>query len=219
MLNHVPFDGWSWEALYRGSMDLKLYKKELTPDDKDKLRSYFDYDLVKSVEIFNDYLDKEMKIKFSRQDQNKKRIPEKIKSLILLRLKSSSMFKESIRSSIAFMTLPQNSKKSFKMLYKTCDEIWRVAGDDSTNFSFYTKRLILAGVYTSTLMFWMNENSEKLIATEKFLDRRLNDISKFGKFKKLKFFFKENFNNNQSIMEMFLNNFKKGTITNFFNKH
>ena len=62
--------------------------------------------------------------------------------------------------------------------------MWRIAGDKSTDFSFYTRRISLAAVYTSTLLFWLNDNSENNVETEFFLDRRLKDISKIFSFKK-----------------------------------
>ena len=69
------------------------------------------------------------------------------------------------------------------MLYKTCDIIWRDCEDKSTDFSFYTKRLILSGVYSSTLSYWLNEND--FTKVENFLQRRLDNVSNFGKIKKL----------------------------------
>ncbi len=183
MLNHIPFDRWSWQALYRSAEDLKLFKKDLTIQDKERLRAVFDHDLVQPIELLNDLLDQSMKSKYSKQKKEPNKIPEKIKALILFRLQECKNFKESIRLSLTQMSLPYNSKRSIKMLYKTCDDIWRIAGDTSTDFSFYTKRFILSGVYTSTLMFWINDESNDLKETENFLERRLYDVSKIGKVK------------------------------------
>jgi ubiquinone biosynthesis protein COQ9 len=69
-------------------------------------------------------------------------------------------------------------------LYRTCHRIWKIAGDTSTDFSFYTKRASLAAVYSSTLLFWLNDNSGTQDETEAFLDRRLKDISKISNLKK-----------------------------------
>ena len=49
---------------------------------------------------------------------------------------------------LGIMSFPRNSKLALKMLYKTCDDMWRASNDKSTDFSFYTKRLVLSGVYT-----------------------------------------------------------------------
>ena len=81
--------------------------------------------------------------------------------------------------------------------------MWRIVGDKSTDFSFYTRRISLAAVYTSTLLFWLNDNSNNNIETEFFLDRRLKDISKISSLKKP-----------LSDMKKFTNNFNslKNTI-------
>src|SRR5210317_179995 len=92
--------------------------------------------------------------------------------------------KEAVRSSLALTAIPKNSKKSIKMLYRTCHKIWRMAGDQSTDFSFYTKRASLAAVYSSTLLFWLNDTSSEQNKTAEFLDRRLYDISQISNLKK-----------------------------------
>ena len=112
------------------------------------------------------------------------RISQKIKTIILIRLHLSQKYKEAVRSSLSFTAIPKNSKKSLKILYRTCHRIWKIAGDTSTDFSFYTKRASLAAVYSSTLLFWLNDNSGTQGETEAFLDRRLKDISKISNLKK-----------------------------------
>ena len=77
-----------------------------------------------------------------------------------------------------------HKKISINILYRTCNSIWRIVGDKSTDFSFYTRRISLAAVYTSTLLFWLNDKSNNNIETEFFLDRRLKDISKFSSLKR-----------------------------------
>ena len=125
-----------------------------------------------------------MKENFKKSKSKNLRIPDKIKSQIILRLKAANKFKEAVRISLGMMALPKNSKIALKMLYKTCDIIWRDCGDKSTDFSFYTKRLILSGVYSSTLSYWLNESD--FAKVEDFLQRRLNNVSNFGKIKKFK---------------------------------
>ena len=60
------------------------------------------------------------------------------------------------------------------------DSIWYAAGDRSTDYNYYTKRLLLAGVYSSTLVFWLNDRSEGGAASWAFLDRRIDEVMKVG---------------------------------------
>ena len=77
----------------------------------------------------------------------------------MIRLNLCQRYKEAVRSSISLSAIPVNARASLKILYRTCNSIWRIAGDKSTDFSFYTRRISLATVYTSTLLFWLNDNS------------------------------------------------------------
>ena len=101
-----------------------------------------------------------------------------------MRLTLCNKYKEAVRSSISITALPNHSKKSINILYRTCNNIWRMSGDKSTDFSYYTKRISLAAIYTSTLLFWLNDNSLDQEETDNFLKRRLSDISMIGKIKK-----------------------------------
>ena len=183
-LENVPFDGWSWETLYLSAVDVGLTKsKKLSEIEKGNVRDLFNNSLVNLIQEFNIYLDNEMKENFKKSKSKNLRIPDKINSQIIFRLKAANKFKEAVRISLGMMALPKNSKIALTMLYKTCDIIWRDCGDKSTDFSFYTKRLILSGVYSSTLSYWLNESD--FTKVEDFLLRRLNNVSNFGKIKKL----------------------------------
>ncbi|MDG2285457.1 MAG: COQ9 family protein, partial [Alphaproteobacteria bacterium] len=56
------------------------------------------------------------------------------------------------------------------------DAIWRVAGDATTDFNFYTKRCLLAAVLSSTTLFWLDDGSDGHSRTWEFLDRRIAGI-------------------------------------------
>jgi ubiquinone biosynthesis protein COQ9 len=69
------------------------------------------------------------------------------------------------------------------MLYRTTDAIWHAAGDKSTDFNFYSKRALLGGVFSSTVLYWLNDRSEGDQATWDFLARRIDDVMRFEKLK------------------------------------
>ena len=69
------------------------------------------------------------------------------------------------------------------LVYRTVDAMWRAVGDTSTDFNFYTKRGILAGVYSSTLLRWFTDQSEGESETNQFLAGRIENVMQFEKFK------------------------------------
>jgi len=111
------------------------------------------------------------------------RIRERIKLAVRLRIENTVGGKESVRRGLALLALPFNGPLALKLLYRTVDAIWYAAGDTSTDFNFYTKRATLAGVFSSTLLYWLNDRSENNEATWSFLDRRIDDVMRFEKWK------------------------------------
>ena len=192
MLTHVPFDGWTWEAMEQGAIDIGYEKKKTSSERIKIFKDLFKNGSIDFINTFSEIIDIEVKENYNLIESKPKRIPEKIKKIIMIRLNLCQKYKEAIRSSVSLSAIPVNTKISLNILYRTCNSIWRIAGDKSTDFSFYTRRISLAAVYTSTLLFWLNDKSNDNVETEFFLDRRLSDISKisslkrpFSEFKKL----------------------------------
>ena len=184
MLTHVPFDGWTWEAMEQGAVDIN-FEKTKTPSFRIKIfKDLFKNGPIDFIDIFSELIDLEVKENYDLIEFKPERVPEKIKKIIMLRLNLCQKYKESVRSSLSITAMPVNARSSLKILYRTCNSIWRIAGDKSTDFSFYTRRISLAAVYTSTLLFWLNDNSNNNVETEFFLERRLKDISKISNLKK-----------------------------------
>jgi ubiquinone biosynthesis protein COQ9 len=184
MIHHVPFDGWSIDALEQGAIDIGFKQKETYDTRMEIYKDLFKNGSIEFIDIFSEMIDLEVKNNYEKIDPKPEKVPEKVKKIILMRLSLCQKYKEAIRSSIPITALPKNSKKSIGLLYRTCNSIWRIIGDKSTDFSFYTKRVSLAAVYSSTLLFWLNDTSKDQEETSLFLDRRLSDISKIPKLKR-----------------------------------
>lgn len=111
------------------------------------------------------------------------KIRERIATAVMLRLQQHQAHREAVRRAVAHLALPWNLKRSLELLYHTVDTIWRAAGDRSTDYNFYTKRALLAKVYTSTLTIWLDDDSEGQTETRAFLHRRIEDVMKIEKVK------------------------------------
>ena len=180
MLTHVPFDGWTWEAMEQGALDIGFEKKKTSSERNKIFKDLFKNGSIDFIDFFSEIIDQEVIENYNSIEAKPERVPEKIKKIIMIRLNLCQKFKEAVRSSISLSVIPVNTKISLNILYRTCNSIWRITGDKSTDFSFYTRRISLAAVYTSTLLFWLNDKSINNIETEFFLDRRLKDISKIS---------------------------------------
>lgn len=172
----VPFDGWSdytlQEAARRAGVTESSLKKAFPGGVKD------------CVQFFLTEEDEKLGKSLTGEKLTGLRVPEKIEKIILTRLESWLSKRETIRRTVSFNALPWNNLRSIRMLYHTVDLMWYLAGDNSTDFSFYTRRMTLAGVYSSTLLFWLDDNSEHQQDTAQFMKRRLAGVAAFGRFKK-----------------------------------
>lgn len=173
-LKHVVFDGWSIVALQRAAADLSWPSAEV-----DRL---FPRGGLDAAIIFSKLADKEMVSRFSK-DPSEKRIRDQVARAVQCRLEFLEPHREAIRRLTSFIILPGNARHSFQLLYNTVDSIWFAVGDNSVDFSFYTKRALLAGVVASTNLFWLEDQSDGHQDTWAFLDRRINDVLSIQKFR------------------------------------
>ncbi len=68
-----------------------------------------------------------------------------------------------------------------KMVWYSADKIWEWAGDTATDYNRYTKRGLLSGVITATMLVWVHDKSEGYQKTSDFLDRRIDNVLVVGK--------------------------------------
>ena len=111
------------------------------------------------------------------------KIREKIRSLVWQRVEIMGPAREAVRRGLAILAMPQNLPLALRISWRTADLMWRIAGDTSTDFNHYTKRMTLGAVYASTVLVWLDDDSEGWSETAAFLDRRIDDVMKFEKFK------------------------------------
>ena len=77
--------------------------------------------------------------------------------------------------------------KEYEQEHSDLDQIWFIAGDSSTDFNFYTKRLILSVIYSRIMLYFFNNNNQEEL--ENILDDSLLRVSRIPKIKsKLKIF-------------------------------
>jgi ubiquinone biosynthesis protein COQ9 len=111
------------------------------------------------------------------------KIRERIRALVWERLRIQEPAKEAIRRALAILAMPQNLPPPPRLSWRSADVMWRMAGDTATDYNHYTKRAILSAVYGSTLLAWLQDDSEGSADTAAFLDRRIDEVMRFEKWK------------------------------------
>jgi ubiquinone biosynthesis protein COQ9 len=143
----------------------------------------FPQGLASLVEFYSGQNDAEMERLLAKENLAEMKVRDRIAATVLTRLEILKPHKEAARRAAAFLLLPMNAPLGAKLLYRTVDTMWRAAGDTSTDFNFYTKRAILAGVYSSTMMRWFNDKSDDAAATREFLSARIENVMQFERLK------------------------------------
>jgi ubiquinone biosynthesis protein COQ9 len=167
-LPHVPFDGWTQGALQHGAADAG-YEKVMA------LR-VFPGGPIEAVAFWSQLADRRMLWALEQRDLAAMKVRERIASAIRARLEQSADHREAVRRALGLLAMPLNAGTGPALLWRTVDAIWYAAGDTATDFNYYTKRGLLAGVYSATVLYWLEDRSEGFANTWSFLDRRIADV-------------------------------------------
>ncbi|XP_019490578.1 PREDICTED: ubiquinone biosynthesis protein COQ9, mitochondrial-like, partial [Hipposideros armiger] len=81
---------------------------------------------------------------------------------------------------LSILMLPHNIPPSLNLLTSMVDDMWHYAGDESTDFNWYTRRAVLAGIYNTTELVMMQDSSPDFEDTWRFLENRINDAMNMG---------------------------------------
>ena len=171
-LPHVVFDGWTLTALRAGAADAGL--------DQGTWMNAVPGGPAELIAAFSAWVDRRTLETLETLDLDSMRVRDRIAAGVRSRLEILAPHREAVRRGLAFLALPQNAALGVKCLYRSVDSLWYAAGDRATDYNFYSKRLLLAGVLSSTTVYWLNDRSEGAAQTWAFLDRRIDEVLKVG---------------------------------------
>jgi ubiquinone biosynthesis protein COQ9 len=173
-LPHVPFDGWTG-ATFRAAVTDSGVAEGLAR----ALYPRGGLDLALEYHHSGDAL---MVERLENADLATMRYSDRVAFAVRTRLELVTD-RELVRRGTTLFSLPQNATEGARAIWGTADAIWKALGDTSTDFNWYTKRATLSGVYGSTVLFWLGDDSPGHAATWDFLDRRIADVMQIEKFK------------------------------------
>jgi len=172
---NAVFDGWTQKAVDSAAAQLGI--------EPAQARLAMPKDQAGLIDCYIQELDRALADWFTPERLEGLKIREKIRSLVWQRVEIIGPAREAVRRGLAILAMPQNLPLALRISWRTADLMWRIAGDTSTDFNHYTKRMTLGAVYASTVLVWLDDDSEGWSETAAFLDRRIDDVMKFEKFK------------------------------------
>jgi ubiquinone biosynthesis protein COQ9 len=172
---NAVFDGWTRAAVDSAAGQLGI--------DAVQARLAMPKTQAGMIDVYIQEVDRALEAWFTPRRLATMKIREKIRSLIWHRLEIMGPAREAVRRALAILAMPHNLPLALRISWRSADLMWRIAGDTSADFNHYTKRMTLGAVYGSTLLVWLDDRSEGWTETAAFLDRRIDDVMRFEKFK------------------------------------
>jgi len=173
-LIHVPFDGWSDEALRAAAADCAI--------DLAAARALFPRGGVDMALAFHKRGDQRMAERLAAEDLSHLRFRDKVAFAVRARIEAAED-RELVRRGSTLFALPPYAADGARAIWGTADLIWTALGDRSEDYNWYTKRATLSGVYSATVLYWLGDESPDTQATWNFLDRRIDGVMQFERVK------------------------------------
>jgi ubiquinone biosynthesis protein COQ9 len=164
---HVAFDGWT-EATFRAAVEESGVSMGVA-------RAACPRGAVDLALAFHEEGDAAMLGRLEAEDLSQMRFRDRVAAAVRYRLEAVED-KELVRRGVTLFALPHHAMDGTKAVWGTCDKIWDALGDTSDDVNWYTKRATLSGVYSSTVLYWLGDESEGHARTWEFLDRRIEDV-------------------------------------------
>jgi ubiquinone biosynthesis protein COQ9 len=172
---NAAFDGWSDKALAMAAAEVGV--------PAPRARLCFPRGAPEMIDGWFDAIDRDMAAAFPLERVEAMKIRERIRALVLHRIEAMAPNREALRRALAILAQPQNLPLAARLAWRAADRMWRIAGDRATDFNHYSKRAILMGVYGSTTLVFLDDDSDGLAQTRGFLDRRIDEVMRFEKAK------------------------------------
>ncbi|MEM9168603.1 MAG: COQ9 family protein [Pseudomonadota bacterium] len=171
----APFDGWT----------TAMMREAARAADRDEAtrRAAFPGGVADLLEFWSRRLDAQMHAAIKGPDAPTERIRAKVAFALNARLDLLADHREAARRAAATAALPLYAGLAPRLVWATADTVWRALGDTSTDYNFYSKRTILSGVWSSTFLRWLSDETDDLSATRAFLDARIENVMQFEKAK------------------------------------
>ncbi|HEX8840157.1 MAG TPA: COQ9 family protein [Sphingomicrobium sp.] len=173
--DNAVFDGWTRAAVDSAAQQLGI--------DPAQARLAMPKGQAAMIDTYIQEVDRALEAYFTPERLDGMKIREKIRALVWRRLEIMGPAREAIRRALAVLAMPQNLPRALRISWRTADHMWRIAGDTATDFNHYTKRMTLGALYGSTLVVWLDDQSEGWTDTAAFLNRRIDDVMRFEKWK------------------------------------
>lgn len=173
VLPNVTFDGWSTVALHAGASSAGIgpaARDAAFPDGVSGLVAHHtDWLIRRAIAVFDAGASPDL------------RSSQRLRGLLRAYFQVLTPHREAERRRLAWLAVPGNAALGVRLLAHAADSLWWAAGDRSTDFAHYTKRLTLGSILAAATLYWLDDESDGGADTQAFIDRRFADVIQFGR--------------------------------------
>jgi len=173
-LKYVQHYGWSIEALTAASMEMGY---------PGIAHGMFTDGPVELVYHFVNKSNQEMINKLSEVDTQRLSMKERLFLVLKTRLQLNEPFISQWPQALSLMGSASQLPKSLPGLASLIDEMLYQAGDQSTDFDWYTKRGLVSAIYVSSELYMLSDASRERVDSWNYLQRRIDDLVALTNFK------------------------------------
>lgn len=169
----VPFVGtlgWGEGALWRGA--------EAAGISPEEAQVCMGLSVKKMLEGYLHVIIEDIQDSISVETLKSLPIKDRMTALLMNHFHQAKFHKKTVLKTVRLLLNPLNAPLAWCYSTQIVDALWRQAGDKSTDFNYYTKRLLLAKIYMATLIVWLKDSSDDLRSTQKVLEVQLDTVLK-----------------------------------------
>ncbi len=175
------FDGWTSSMLRRAVVEAKLPSGKSLPKGADAL--YFPDGPLELISFWAEELNTAVESALAELDLGSMKIRDKVTAGVIARMEAITGHELAAKRAMARLSLPDALGQGPAQIWAAADTIWRAIGDTSTDGNYYSKRTILSGVISTSMMAWLGDNSEDKAEGRAFIDARIANVMSFEKAK------------------------------------
>jgi len=169
-LKHVPENGFTQSAISRGLQQLGY------PEVSSNVFARGPFDLV----MYQLHTQRKA-LEQASLPEGENTVLQNVRAYTLNRLRCNIPIIHQWQGAMALLAQPNNLPISMSELWQLSDSIWHLADDKSTDESWYSKRVALMGIYSSSELFMTTDTSKDYAETASFLQRMIDRMDSVGK--------------------------------------
>jgi ubiquinone biosynthesis protein COQ9 len=170
MLEIAPESGWTQAGIDKAAEKAGLSKGQVLLSCPNGV--------LDLLEALGNRAAKAARDRLAQPDVAAMKVREKVATAVRAYLAALEPHKPAVKRAAAS---PANLLAGPRGLWTGADAIWSGLGDKSTDYNWYTKRMILTGVIGSTMVAWLGTDDPAQV--ENFLANRIENVMQFEKFK------------------------------------